>query len=279
MKKYIVSVLVATMFLMGAPFAIQQASASDMSIRDFINLLVAIGVIAPDKMPAVNAYLATLDNTQTTTYPSITSLSLNSGTPGTVISIYGSGFNGYLPNQVRLVDFKYVNGIPGTTLVSGNTSSNGSTVTFTVPNLVGDYSVSVINTVNQDSNNVPFTITSSAVSENASGIIKSVYTQSGKNYIDIDYVTLNPNWKPGGMSGSAYTNDNTLIRTFEISPNAKYVIGSLGEGQITFQTFSNLFISTGVVNGISQYSYQKYNPWDIVINNGVVTQIAEHYLP
>lgn len=62
MKKYIVSILVASVFLVGAPFALPQASAADISIRDFVNLLVATGVIAPEKMPAVNAFLLTLDN-------------------------------------------------------------------------------------------------------------------------------------------------------------------------------------------------------------------------
>jgi hypothetical protein len=63
MKKYIVSFLVASIFLAGAPFAVKQASASDLSIRDFVNLLIIIGVIPADKVPAVNAYLATLDKT------------------------------------------------------------------------------------------------------------------------------------------------------------------------------------------------------------------------
>jgi len=62
MKKYIVSILVASVFLIGAPFAVPKAMASDISIIDFINLLITIGVIAPDKIPAVNAYLTTLNN-------------------------------------------------------------------------------------------------------------------------------------------------------------------------------------------------------------------------
>jgi hypothetical protein len=103
---------------------------------------------------------------------------------------------------------------------------------------------------------------------NESGIIKSVYTQSGKNYMEIDYVTLNTSWKPGGMSGPAYTNDNKQIRTFEISNDAKYIID---QGKIiTLSEFSNLF---------TVKDYRVANPWDIVITNSVVTQIAEHYLP
>lgn len=67
MKKYIVSILVASVFLISAPLAINQASATDLNIRDFINLLVAIGVITPDKMPMVNAYLALQNNTSIST--------------------------------------------------------------------------------------------------------------------------------------------------------------------------------------------------------------------
>lgn len=67
MKKYIISILVASVFLIGVPFVVPKASASDLSIRDFINLLIAIGVIAPDKISAVNAFLATLDKTNNST--------------------------------------------------------------------------------------------------------------------------------------------------------------------------------------------------------------------
>ena len=72
MKKYIVSILVASVFLIGTPFLAPKASAADLNIRDFINLLVAIGVIPPDRMPAVNAFLATLDNTATPITPIVT---------------------------------------------------------------------------------------------------------------------------------------------------------------------------------------------------------------
>ena len=76
------------MFLIGAPFITPKASAADLNIRDFVNLLVAIGVISPDKMPAVNAFLATLDSSVSTgssgvvnnsNQPSITILSPNGG--------------------------------------------------------------------------------------------------------------------------------------------------------------------------------------------------------
>ncbi len=47
----------------------------------------------------------------------------------------------------------------------------------------------------------------------------------------------------------------------------------------TFSNFKNLFTSTGTVNGINIYPYQKDNPWDIVITNNIVTQITERYIP
>ena len=56
---------------MGASFVVPKAMASDMSMRDFINLLIVIGVIPTDKIPAVNAYLASLDNNSRVS-PSIT---------------------------------------------------------------------------------------------------------------------------------------------------------------------------------------------------------------
>jgi hypothetical protein len=61
MKKYIISILITPVFLLGIPLAINQVSAQNMSIRDFINLLVSVGVITPEKMPAVNAYLASIE--------------------------------------------------------------------------------------------------------------------------------------------------------------------------------------------------------------------------
>ncbi len=106
--------------------------------------------------------------------------------------------------------------------------------------------------------------------EKASGIIKSVYSKSGKNYIDIDYIELNPNWAPGGMSGPAYQNNNPKIRTFEISPSAKFVEGGRS---VTFSEFQKFFITSDIP------AYQKYNPWDIVVTDGVVVEITEHYLP
>lgn len=117
-----------------------------------------------------------------------------------------------------------------------------------------------------------FTSATNVTIENASGIIKSVYNKSGKNYIDIDYIEWNPSWVPGGAEnsiGPTYYNNNPQIRTFEISANAKFLVGGFPFNSITFSDFKKYFTSDG---------YQKLDPWEIVITNGVVTQITEHFL-
>ena len=92
--------------------------------------------------------------------PSITLISSNSGSVGSSVIINGSNFNFHLPNRVMFSDSHYLNGIPGITYVTGVTSSDGSKVTFIVPNISAtDGWVSVVNAVNQQSNSFPFTIT------------------------------------------------------------------------------------------------------------------------
>lgn len=61
MKKVILSGLIASVLLVGAFGVINQVRATDLSVKDLINLLISIGVIAPDKIPAANNYLATLN--------------------------------------------------------------------------------------------------------------------------------------------------------------------------------------------------------------------------
>lgn len=108
------------------------------------------------------------------------------------------------------------------------------------------------------------------ITEKASGIITAIYTKNTKNYLDIDYVEFNQNWKPGGMSGSAYENNNPKIRTFEISSDAKFIVGSPANKTISFAEFEQLFAKPN--------NYQSGNPWDIVITDGIITQITEHFV-
>ena len=124
-----------------------------------------------------------------------------------------------------------------------------------------------------DSQKIDIVKASSSI-ENASGIIKTVYTKSGKNYVDIDYIEWNHDFVPDGLHGAAYSNVNKKIRTFEISPNVKFVSSTK---HITFTDFFNLFnppYTTYYDDGYNPSS----SPWDIVITNGVITQISEHFV-
>jgi len=147
MKKYIVSFLVASIFLAGAPFTVQQVSAADLNIRDFINLLVAIGVITPDKMPAVNAFLATLNNPTPVTptlptpvislinnkLPVIKSISDNGGVSGDTITIYGENLKN--PNGDTLVQFLY-RGVDAGGVYASSVKSDGTQVKFNLNGII-----------------------------------------------------------------------------------------------------------------------------------------------
>ena len=61
MKKYLISTLIAPILILGSLFTINTTLAAEMSVRDFVNLLITIGVIQQDKIPAVNAWLASLN--------------------------------------------------------------------------------------------------------------------------------------------------------------------------------------------------------------------------
>lgn len=66
MKKYLISFLLSLVLFAGVPFSVNKVSAADLSTKDFINLLVLIGVIPVDKIPAVNLFLASLENQSNT---------------------------------------------------------------------------------------------------------------------------------------------------------------------------------------------------------------------
>jgi hypothetical protein len=117
------------------------------------------------------------------------------------------------------------------------------------------------------------------INEDATGIIKAVYSQNGRNFLDIDYVIKNTDWKPGGNSGPAYTNENPKIRTFEISKNVEIFVGSGTFSIIKLSEFTDLFIPTDTVNGVDIYPYQASGLWDIEVSGGVVTKITEYFLP
>ena len=235
MKKYIVSFLVASVFLLGAPFAIQQVSASDMSIKDFINLLVTIGVITPDKMPAVNTFLASLDNKAPTIQPSvITSLSASSATQGMTVTVYGSNFyySTSTSNQIVFLNPAYSGS------VVGKTSSNGSSITFVVPDLsqvsAGNYSIMVENTLGQQSNTIPFNVVAQSPSSRSS---ITVLSPNGGEFLTIGQ-TYNITWK-------AKSTGNVQIRLEDNSGGSTEVISpviSASSGSYSWKLSDSSFI-------------------------------------
>jgi hypothetical protein len=74
MKKYVISLLIISSLVISTTFIPSKVLANELSIRDFINLLVTIGVITPDKMPAVNTFLSTLDTQNNTDVATTTGL-------------------------------------------------------------------------------------------------------------------------------------------------------------------------------------------------------------
>jgi hypothetical protein len=169
--------------------------------------------------------------------PTISYLSPNSGAVGTSVTVYGSGFSSS-GNTVRF----------GNGIISNLTSSDGRTVTFTVPSYLtgygyqpvglGTYQVSVSNNTGVVSNAVPFTITS--VGSSGTPTIGSV---SGPNMLTTGttgtwsvtvqnpsstYLTVSVNW---GDTGNGYAN--------QAAPQTTYASGS------TTFTFTHAYFTSG----------------------------------
>jgi hypothetical protein len=144
---------------------------------------------------------------------------------------------------------------------------------------------------------VPSDINPPAASEKAIGFLKKVYAKNGKNYIDIDYVQ----WLSGDVAEKAMREDgmcpktgecivyndyyirnqNPLIRTFEVSPDAEilahdfsadYGAGNWNESW-TFSRFSNYF------NRNANNGYWDSAPFHVEIGNNKVLKITEQYIP
>jgi hypothetical protein len=137
------------------------------------------------------------------------------------------------------------------------------------------------------------------VAEKQIGFIKKAYAKSGKNYLDIDYIQ----WLTGDVAEKALREDgqcpktgecivyddyyirnqNPLIRTFEISPDAKIVMQTFSAEQtgivmnneeITFNQFRNIFSS-----GSESDFHLKDVPYIVEISNQQIVKITEQYIP
>lgn len=150
---------------------------------------------------------------------------------------------------------------------------------------------------NQDGGGVPDDIYSPEASEKAIGYLKKVYTKNGKNYIDIDYIQ----WLSGDTAEKAMREDgecpkkgecivlndyyirnqNPLIRTFEVAPDAEILAHDFSSDYSTgnwnqswnFYQFSQYFNSS-VNNG-----YWDYAPFHVEIGNNQIIKISEQYIP
>jgi hypothetical protein len=138
-----------------------------------------------------------------------------------------------------------------------------------------------------------------SVSQKDMGYLKKVYTQSGKNLIDIDYIQ----WLSGAdaekamredgkcpragecivYDGYYIRNQNPLIRTFEVVPEADIRMQTLDaettglvdeNKQISFEDLKNIFAPRSA----NQKRYQ-YVPFIVELSNNKIVKITEQYIP
>jgi len=135
-----------------------------------------------------------------------------------------------------------------------------------------------------------------AVGETAMGYVKKIYTQAGKNFLDIDYIQ----WLSGDAAEQAMREDgqcpksgecivyddyyirnqNPKIRTFEIASDAKITMttyhmettGQIFDEPITFSQFSQIW------NGSGQTRLRDV-PYYITLSGDKITSIKEQYIP
>lgn len=131
----------------------------------------------------------------------------------------------------------------------------------------------------------------SSLNEKAVGYIKLVYDQSGKKYLDIDYVQ----WLSGEAARAAAIEDkgckpeecipngyyirnrNAQLRTYEISEKAIVLSleGDLTQGKaITLKHFIEIFEDTA-----QSTQWLRESLYDIEVKEGIVTRIAQRYQP
>lgn len=137
-----------------------------------------------------------------------------------------------------------------------------------------------------------------AVTEKAMGYIKKVYTQGGKNYLNIDYIQ----WLTGTEAQKAMREDgecpktgecivyddyyirnvNPLIRTYELTPDVEIVLvtynleqtGEIQDQKVTFSQFKQIWSDND-----PDLAHLKNMPYHIEIGNQKILKIKEQYIP
>lgn len=168
---------------------------------------------------------------QSTSQPYITSLSANSATLGTRVTVYGSNFSTSVINQVSFNNATHDNG------VNGVTSSDGKTVTFTVPPIdAGSYLLSVENTAGQHSNSVPFNVSATSPLpvtapnlsvSNTSAVLGSALTSTANGQVTRYATTYRFTLINNGTSDAFVSNNAASFVTVSGS-NAYCLVSNLG---------------------------------------------------
>jgi peptidoglycan hydrolase-like protein with peptidoglycan-binding domain len=169
--------------------------------------------------------------------PTVSYLSPNTGSVGTSVTVYGAGFS----STGNTVHF-------GNGVISNLLSTDGHSVSFTVPSTIsgygyqpiglGSYDVSVSNNVGVLSNTMPFTITSlgstgAATITNVSGPNSLGVSVSGNWIVTVqnpgnNYITTSVSW---GDTGNGYVN--------MAAPQITYTSGA------TTLTFTHAYFAAG----------------------------------
>jgi len=148
------------------------------AICQLVDLLINIGAINPDKASAARAAAGCNNITQG---PVITYLSVNSGKPGTAVTVYGSNFTSSAPYSVTFNNATHDNGVSGTSSPSGNSYN------FIVPTpypsgiTPGNYTIMLENTLGQRSNSVGFVVLSATTTQTPITVLSP---NGGENWIN-----------------------------------------------------------------------------------------------
>lgn len=129
--------------------------------------------------------------------------------------------------------------------------------------------------------------------EAATGYIKALFNKQGKNYMEIDYIqyfegkdainAIRQDKKSSGYdystdipNGFYFRNNNTKIRSFQLSSDIKIKIryefetSATGEKTVSYKEFKNKYDSKKLYKEV---------PVDIIVKDGVVTQIDQKFIP
>ncbi len=203
----------------------------------------------------------------TSQYPTITYVNPTSGSVGTSVTVYGTGFS-YSGNTVRF----------GSATIANISSYNGTSLTFTVPTYLsgtygssvvtpGTYSISVSNSSGYTSNAVSFTVTSGAYGaptiSNLNGPtslntgVQGTWTIRVHNPYS-SYMTTSVNWGDSGLGYASASVPQTTYQQGENTLTFTHTYQAAGTYTVVFTVSnssgqSNTLSATVVVSGSGQY--------------------------